>query len=212
MTWCQLLWNISLVFSSCIVCSKRLFLWKINLNKYSMTLMGWMSMFVFFFNQVTPLLFPQDHFKSWFFKNVILCLFSHACFLLSNAILFITYNSICLIGLNMRRQTATLLSTLSTFRNVHFAYWFFEASHFLICKAGRVHSFRCLSVTALPLMLIGCFFDHLLEVSKYQGKQPRGILVGSQCRLKNILAPCLLVALYFKQNIQKTLVLAKTAG
>ena len=99
-----------------------------------------------------------------FFLNAILCLFSHACFLM-----FVKYHSICLIGLNMWRQT-TLLSPLSTFRNVHFASRFFKASHFLSCKAGRIHSFRYLSVTALPLMPIGCFFDHLLEVSKYQGK------------------------------------------
>jgi len=61
-------------------------------------------------------------------------------------------------------------------------------------------------------MPIGCFFDHLLEVSKDQGKQPKGILVGSQSRLKNILALCLLVAFYFKQDIQKMLMLAKTAS
>lgn len=128
----------------------------------------------------------------------------HMLFFLPNAILLITYHSICLIGLSMKRQTATLLSTLSTFRSVHFAYWFFEAVHFLICKAGGVHSFRCLSVTALPLMPIGCSFDHLLEVSKLQEKQPRGILAGSQCRLKNILAPCLLMALYIEKDIKKT--------
>lgn len=75
-----------------------------------------------------------------------------------------------------------------------------EANHFLICKAGRVHSFRCLSVAALPLMPTGCFFDHLSEVSKYQGKQPRGILVGSQCKLKSILASCLLVTLQARHS------------
>lgn len=149
-----------------------------------MTLMGSMLMIVFLFNQVTLSSFPHNHFISWFFKNPILCLFSHPCFLLSNAILFIAYNSICLIVLNMRIQTATLLSTLSTFSNVHFAYWFFEASHFLICKAGRVYGSRCLSATALRLMPTGCSFDHLLEVSRYQGKQPRGILVGSHASLK----------------------------
>lgn len=49
-------------------------------------------------------------------------------------------------------------------------------------------------------MPTGCFFDHLLEVSKYEGKQPRGILVGSQCRLKSVLAPCLLVALQARHS------------
>lgn len=49
-------------------------------------------------------------------------------------------------------------------------------------------------------MPTGWFFDHLLEVSKYQGKQPRGILVGSQCRLKSVLAPCLLVALQARHS------------
>lgn len=165
MTGCQFLWNRFLMFSSYIICFKRLFLWKIKLHEYSMTLLGYMWMFIFLFNQVTLLLFPRDHFKSgFFFLNAILCLFSHACFLM-----FVKYHSICLIGLNMWRQT-TLLSPLSTFRNVHFASRFFKASHFLSCKAGRIHSFRYLSVTALPLMPIGCFFDHLLEVSKYQGK------------------------------------------
>lgn len=59
-------------------------------------------------------------------------------------------------------------------------------------------------------MPTGCFFDHLLEVSKYQGKQPRGILVGSQCRLKSVLAPCLLVVLQARQS--KHSYLAKTAS
>lgn len=181
MTGCHLLWNRPHVFSSYIICFKRLFLWKIKLNEYSMALLGYMWMFVFLFNQVTLLLFPQDHFKSWFLENAILFsyLFSPV---QCNFICEVSFNMP--IRTNMRRQTATLLSTLSTFRNVHFAYCFFEASHFLSCKAGRVHSFRYLSVTALLLMPIGCFFDHLLEFSKYQGKQPRGILVGSQAGLK----------------------------
>lgn len=75
-----------------------------------------------------------------------------------------------------------------------------KASYFLICKAGRVHSFRCLSVTAVPLMPTGCFFYHLLEVSKYQGKQPRGILVGSQYRFESVLASCLLAILQARHS------------
>lgn len=149
MTGCQHLWNISsLVFSSYTVCFKRFFPVE---NKLFYDFHG-MNVDFFFFSFLTRshLLVPQDNFKSWFSKMLFYIYFLQACFLLSDAILFKTYHAICLVRLIMRRQSETLLSTLSTFRNVHFAYWFFEARHFLICKAGRVHSFRCLSVTAIP--------------------------------------------------------------
>lgn len=84
-----------------------------------------------------------DFFKCYF-MFIFTCLFSH-----------VQCNFVCKVSFNLPNRskyvkTIMLLSPISTFRNVHFASCFFEASHFLSCKAGRIHSFRYLSVTALP--------------------------------------------------------------
>lgn len=95
----RLLWNLRfLVLSSYVICFKRLFLWKIKLHEYSMTLLGYMWMFVFLLIRSHCCYFHKnilnlDFFKCYFIF-IFTCLFSHA-----------QCNFVCKVSFNLPNRT-----------------------------------------------------------------------------------------------------------